>query len=70
MTPFGAPLAAIYLGDDRDLSEPVALIALNEHEYLAIDSRGAPLIDVHANFAVVDRTVTGAIWEAETADGS
>jgi hypothetical protein len=71
VTPFTTPLAALFLVDpDKGSWEPVAIIAMDDEEYHAVDERGQTVAGIHFRFSIVDPDVRHAIHQARWSDGS
>jgi hypothetical protein len=63
VTPFLSPMAAMHRRPEGK-DEPVAIIAIDGEEYLAIDTEGTTVVGPWAEFNVVD---SGVLSEASRA---
>lgn len=72
MTPFAKPQPALFHRDgiDRSDPQPVAVIALDDAEFLAVDLDGRVLQAPHSFFRFAFGEITAAAWTAEDHLGS
>lgn len=71
MTTLPRPLSALFLEDQaKGTWVPVAIIAMDDEEYVAVDERGRTVAGVHFHFSIVDSHIRETVFDARWADGS
>jgi hypothetical protein len=68
VSPFVSPIGAVYLYDGK--REPVAIVAVDDEEYLAVTESGQTVAGPWAEFEVVDPDILAAVARVRYGYGS